>query len=167
MLMLDKVLHVEDNADIRFFIRHYFGKEWARIDEADTAREAIRLIEATGNNYQLIILDLGLRDSGAPSSVEACVETIRLVRACTVAPIVIHTGAVLEIVDELDRRSRELGVFGIISKGTFSSDRVRAIIENAVRKWREERFTATIDALTAQIDSVTEHRRKVLRELAK
>jgi DNA-binding response OmpR family regulator len=165
VLKLEKVLHVDDDADLRLIVRRYFEGEWARIDEADSVKGGLKLIESTGNNYQLIILDLGLTDSKPPSTVKDCIDTIQRVRACTVAPIVIYTGAVDEIVDELARRSSELGIYGIVSKGTFSPDRVRAIMENAVRTWREERFTLSIGSLTAQIDSITENRRKVLREL--
>jgi DNA-binding NtrC family response regulator len=165
MLNLEKVLHIEDNADLRHLVRRYFGGEWTRIDEAENIKDAIRLIESTGNNYQLIILDLGLKGKTAPATIHESVAMVRLIRACTIAPFVIYTGAGPDVIQALEAQKVELGIYGIIAKGTFSLDRVRAIIENAVRTWREERINETIGTLTAQIDSITAHRRQVLREL--
>lgn len=154
-LKLDKVLHVEDDEDIRYIVRHYFREEWLRIDEAVSVKAALKLIEETGNNYQLIILDLGLLNGHG-------VKTIEAIHACTVAPIVLYTGAHPEILDEIRKRQRELGVYAIIEKNTFSADRIRAFIGDAVRTWREERLTMSVASLVAQIDSIAVHRRRVL-----
>lgn len=159
MLTLDKVLHVEDERNVRFMVRHYFGGEWARIDEADTVRAGLELIENNGNGYQLIILDLGLPDGEG-------IETIRTFRACTVAPIVIYSGLQGPVIEEIEQNAKQLGVYGVIRKGiTFSEDRIRAFIENAVRTWREERYAKTLREIADQIDGITLHRRKVINEL--
>ena len=165
MLNLEKVLHVEDDPALRKLIRISFQSEWKRIDEAGSVHEALKLIEENGNNYQLIMLDLGLNGNRSLQDPEKCIETVRLFNACSVAPKVIYTGAGDDVVARIQARAQELGIYGVVTKGTFSMDRIRAIIENAVRTWREERFSMTIGSLTAQIDSITIHRRKVISEM--
>lgn len=155
MLQLDKVLHVEDDEDIRYIVRHYFANEWKRIDEAPSVKDCLRLIEETGNNYQLILLDLSLLNGHG-------VQTVEAIHSCSVGPIVIYSGAHPDVLAELERRAKELGIYGIIEKGTFSMDRIRAIIENAVRTFREERISRRVDALAEAFERCRLNRQKII-----
>lgn len=155
MLQLEKVLHVEDDEDIRYIVRHYFANEWKRIDEAPSVKDCLRLIEETGNNYQLILLDLSLLNGHG-------VQTVEAIHSCSVGPIVIYSGAHPDVLAELQRRSKELGIYGIIEKGTFAMDRVRAIIENSVRTFREARFAQRVDTLADAFEKCRVNRRMII-----
>lgn len=149
MLKLDKVLHVEDEPNLRLLVHEIFKRDWAAIHDATSVQQAITRIEEEKNNYDLIILDLGLEDSSG-------IDTVRLVHACSAAPIVIHTAEGAWTPAELDMLKNDLGVYGIIEKSTFSVGRVRAIIENAVRTWREERLEKDVQELR---DEFTKYRK--------
>lgn len=151
MLKLDRVLHVEDEPNLRLLMHELFGREWAIIHDASSIQEAIARIEEQGNNYQLIILDLGLEDS-------AGIDTVRMIRACSSAPIVVHTGEGSWTSGEYEEMTRELGVYGIIEKSTFSVARIRAIIENAVRTAREEALRQDVQEIK---DEFTKYRRQM------
>lgn len=156
-MKLDKVLHVENDEAVLGMVRNIW-KDW-NIHQERSTRDGLQRIEREGNNYQLIILDPGLEPDATD---EDRVETVRLFHACSVSPIVVFTGSPSALYTE---RAAELGVFGVIEKASFSQAKVGAIVENAVRKWREERFTQTLDTLTARVNRIALHRRKVLQGL--
>ena len=74
------LLLVEDEAPIRRFVRASLVNEGYRVEEADTAKQALRL--ATQQPPDLVILDLGLPDADG-------LDVLRGLREWSRAPVVI------------------------------------------------------------------------------
>jgi len=158
VLRLDKVLHVENERIHRMLMRVWFP-DWGWY-EADTLEEGIEIIQREQNNFQLIVLDLNLDDSRG-------IATVERYHACSVAPIVVST-ADAPSVEELQARAHELGVYGIIEKGkSFTSSRVRPILLNAYRDWRDPRLVMDLQVLNAATEKATAQRTKWLEDRAK
>jgi two-component system, OmpR family, KDP operon response regulator KdpE len=74
------VLVVEDEPQMRRFLRAALGSHGFRLVEAPTAKEAVQL--ATGHNPELILLDLGLPDGDG-------IDLTRQLREWRTAPIIV------------------------------------------------------------------------------
>src|SRR6478752_1897247 len=75
-----KIVVIEDEAQIRRFVRQALEEEGCKIFEADTARQG--LIEAGTRKPDLVILDLGLPDRDG-------IDLIRDLRGWSDVPIII------------------------------------------------------------------------------
>lgn len=124
-----KILHVEDDDLLAEMTKLALEAPGCTIDRARNASEALLLIEDHGNGYDAILLDLGLPD--VPRE-----ETLRLMHSCSAAPKVVNTGG---DVSWLDGHEAELGVYGIIQKGTFDANVLRSVIARAINQWADER----------------------------
>jgi len=153
ILTLDKALHVEDERIHRMLMRAWFP-DWGW-HEAARLDEAVEIIRREGNNFQLVVLDLNLPDSKG-------IETARELRPLTVAPFVISTAL---NADDVAPYAEELGIYGIIEKSkSYTKERIRPILLNAYRDWRDPRLTMDITTLTEQVKAVTERREKWIKE---
>jgi two-component system KDP operon response regulator KdpE len=74
------ILIVDDEAQMRRFLRASLGSHGYKVLEAETAREALQL--ATSHNPELILLDLGLPDRDG-------LEVVRELRGFSRVPIVV------------------------------------------------------------------------------
>jgi two-component system, OmpR family, KDP operon response regulator KdpE len=114
------ILLIEDESEIRRFLRTSLLVHGFRLYESATAREG--LIEALARNPDLILLDLGLPD------LEGC-EVIRKVREWTSTPIIVLSARDQELVkvDALD-----LGADDYVTK-PFGINELLARIRTALR----------------------------------
>jgi len=123
------VLIVEDEKEIRRFVRHALEAEGFRVCEADTLQRG--LIEAGTRKPDLVILDLGLPDGDGA-------DFIREVRAWSAMPIVVLSARVEEHdkVEALDAGaddylSKPFGVAELLA-------RVRASLRRSARAGEEQ-----------------------------
>ncbi|WP_333674849.1 response regulator [Glutamicibacter sp.] len=138
-LALDKVLVVEDEAQVSLLIHEMFKDEWRQIDFAETAYEALEVIERTGNKYDFIFLDLNLPDKKG-------LETVGLIRAASMSPVVAETGDI-DLAEELEKDGTKFGVYGVIRKGSFVKHRIVAVIEGAIAKWKLDQVHKMLDVM--------------------
>ena len=74
------VLVIEDEPQMRRFLRAMLRANGYQVVEAETAREG--LAQAAGRNPEIVLLDLGLPDADG-------VDVARQIRASTRAPIIV------------------------------------------------------------------------------
>jgi len=105
---MSKILVVDDEAQIRKFLRISLGASGHQVIEAETAGEGIRLTES--EKPELVILDLGLPDMDGQ-------EAISAIREKSVVPIIVLSVRSTEVdkVEALDRGADDYVVkpFGI------------------------------------------------------
>lgn len=148
---LDKVLIVEDETAISRFLHRLFEGDWKRIDHATSAREGLEVIEREDNNYDLIILDMHLPDSQG-------LETLKLFNAASMCCKVGHTGDV-ELAEYIDSHAEELGMYGVIRKGSAPKHHLVDVIEKALARWENSRHRL---ALRVRREETERHRRQYL-----
>jgi HTH-type transcriptional regulator, bacterioopsin transcriptional activator and related proteins len=123
-----KILHVEDEGLILMMMRKAF--QGVTIDEVSSIRDAVAHIQFVGNNYDCIILDLGLPDSEG-------VESVRTIHLASASPIVVNTGGDTK---DLEVLAEALGVYEICHKATMTSSGMRRAVEGAVAKHQLRRM---------------------------
>lgn len=121
---LGTVLVVEDEAEIRRFLRSALAAEGYKVVEAATARRG--MIDAGAHRPDLAILDLGLPDADG-------IEVIRSIRAWSAMPVIVLSARIQERakIDALDAGANDFITkpFGI---GELLA-RVRAALRHTVR----------------------------------
>jgi two-component system, OmpR family, KDP operon response regulator KdpE len=132
------VLLVEDEAQMRKFLRASLTAHGYRLIETATADDALK--QATAYNPDLIILDLGLPDRPG-------LEVIRSVREWSAAPIVVISarGQEQDKIDALDG-----GADDYLTKPFGTGEllaRLRVALRNADRVGREPDLTFSVGAL--------------------
>ena len=112
---IKNLLIIEDNEDSRKAIRLLIGNEDVKCLEAETGREALKIIQ--DNHIDCIILDLGLPDMSGFDFI----HEIESIKGHNVPPVIIYTGKELtkEENDELLKYSKS-----IIIKGVKSEERL-------------------------------------------
>src|SRR5690349_22554351 len=152
-----KLLHVEDDDSCAKLVARALAGPDCQIDRARNASEALLLIEANGNGYDAILLDLGLPD--VPRE-----ETLRLMHSCSGAPKVVNSG---DDVSWIAGHEAELGVYGVIPKGNFSEVMVRHTLEIAVKQWTRERREKDVRRLLDTAAIISSERRRQLATFKK
>jgi two-component system, OmpR family, KDP operon response regulator KdpE len=147
---LPRVLVVEDEPQMRRFLRTALRAHDYDVTEAATAREG--LAQAAGRNPEVILLDLGLPDLDG-------IEVTRRLRAGTDAPIIVISarGRELDKVTALD-----LGADDYLTK-PFGVEELLARMRVALRHARRGGGTAAEPAFTAGELEVDFERRRVVR----
>lgn len=132
-----KGLIIEDDPATALLLYHVFPPPQWTLDVAATFRKGIQKIEEMNNGYDFIFADLNLPDSAGE-------DTLKRIHQASVAPIIACSG---DDMDQLEKRQRELGVYGIIRKGSWRAYRVRDVIEGAMAKWTVERYEVVTNIL--------------------
>jgi two-component system KDP operon response regulator KdpE len=114
------ILVIEDEPEIRRFLRTTLPAHGFRLYEAATGKEG--LIEAQSRNPDLILLDLGLPDMEGP-------DVIRQVRAWTATPIIVLSARDLE---QVKVAALDLGADDYVTK-PFGVEELLARIRTALR----------------------------------
>jgi DNA-binding NtrC family response regulator len=138
-MKLDRVLILEDEIHVAAIIYETFKNDWRHVDHSDSVHGGVELIEKRGNHYDLILLDANLKDSSG-------LDTLDIVRAASGAPVVMHVGD-FNLAKEIEERQDELGVYGILHKGSYEKYRINDVIEKAIYKWRDRRWDTGIEVI--------------------
>lgn len=127
----------DDDAVCELFVYCFKDMNWTW-DVCTTARAGIAKIHAINNGYDVIVLDLGLPDCNG-------LETVKLIRAGSNAPIVVQTGGSTE---DVEQQREALGVYGILAKGSMNFSRVRDSVLGAVGQWRAKRYELAVAVMS-------------------
>ncbi|ESQ82695.1 hypothetical protein AEAC466_16275 [Asticcacaulis sp. AC466] len=137
-----RILSIEDEADIRKFLRATLGANDMTVIEAETGREGLRL--ATSQTPDIILLDLGLPDMDG-------MEIIRHLRDWTSIPIIVLSARGQER-DKIE--ALELGADDYLTKPFAAGEliaRIKVALRHASRPKGDAPFVYDYDGLT--IDS--------------
>lgn len=163
ILVLDKILQVE-NYEPHVHLMKSYCPDWGGPGQsqwfsAPTVEGATQIIHREGNNFQLVIVDLGLDDYEG-------IKTIEQLRPLTASPIAVCTGNEGAL-KEITRRSKELGIYGVILKAvTFTREKVVPILRDAYTTWRDEVMVPEVAKLNADIKRDTARLERLRAEAA-
>ncbi len=138
-----RVLLIEDEAQMRRFLRAALTAHGYRLVESETAEEGLR--QATAYNPELVLLDLGLPDLDG-------LEVIRRLREWTAAPIL-----VLSARDQEEQKIQALdsGADDYLTKPFSTGEllaRIRVALRNAERVGGEGPAEATVTVGDLRLD---------------
>lgn len=125
-----KGLVIEDDPMTALLLYRVFPPPQWTLDVAVTFRQGIQKIEEMNNGYDFIWADLNLPGSEGE-------DTLKRIHQASVAPIIACSGGDME---GLEGRAKDLGVYGIIRKGSWRAYRVKDVVEGAMAKWAVDRY---------------------------
>ena len=133
-----RILSIEDEADIRKFLRSTLGANAMTVIEAPTGKEGLRRV--TTDNPDIILLDLGLPDMDG-------MDIIRRIREWTRTPIIVLSarGQERDKIEALD-----LGADDYLTKPFAAGEliaRIRVALRHAHRPTGDQPFTYDYDNL--------------------
>ena len=133
-----RILSIEDEADIRKFLRSTLGANAMTVIEAATGREGLKKV--TTDNPDVILLDLGLPDMDG-------MDIIRQIREWTRTPIIVISARGQER-DKIE--ALELGADDYLTKPFASGEliaRIRVALRHAHRPAGDQPFVYDYDNL--------------------
>jgi ActR/RegA family two-component response regulator len=166
------ILIIDDDPSFVRIYREIFENEGLHVTTAHAAPEAVKLLESTGTEIDVVLLDQRLQGPGDPDSGLDLVEQVA--RLAPFAKTIVVTGYATPSAIE---RAFELGVYDYLVKNGAFEALLRAKVRNAIEvtsakrmaALRESAVSGELRAMWAQVRGEVDRNRKgkLLEELVK